>query len=387
MTGKADETPVKRIVDPARRRATRHWRIVTLVYLAALTTGTHWPELRVGVGPGPPPDKVLHLLAFGGLTLLVWQCRLFKRIWQAGLACALWVLVDEWTQSLAILNRQSSWQDVIAGELGVICGVVWNTATMPTGPRPARWRRKMFDRVVQQRLATWRGWIALGGGASVIGVASATLSVLFALASSRLGMPEPSLQIAALIAFSLAFVFGVFVVFDQWWERDARDVDKVCFECGRDCNRVDFSRSGWGLCMHCGTTVHAGQWIVAPRLRIRAQVEGLIAGATMTFMTGLITLSWALAMLAGPRALDSSPSTTHPLYSVALLTAILIASSFGISVARAVMVKRLALYEPTCANCGYDLRFISSGTAMVRCPECGSEFARVSPVPVAGDDA
>ena len=102
---------------------------MTLLYFVALTTGTHWPGLRVGT-PGPiPVDKILHALAFCGLSGLLMLTRLLDRasprafvhrnIWRCGGAALVLAAIDELTQALPGEDRFPGWDDYAADALGV----------------------------------------------------------------------------------------------------------------------------------------------------------------------------------------------------------------------------------------------------------------------------
>ncbi len=105
------------------------WRGVALVYFAALTTGTHWPSLRVAA-PGPIPlDKILHAIAFCGLAGLLMLSRLVDRssprafaarnIRRSALLALILGAVDELTQALPGQDRFPGWDDFAADAVGI----------------------------------------------------------------------------------------------------------------------------------------------------------------------------------------------------------------------------------------------------------------------------
>ena len=95
------------------RRAGRAWRFGLIAYAIALTTGTHWPRLRLGPEV-PATDKMIHLVAFGGLTLLLWRTRWIRHLGVLFVVCAAWSALDEVSQGLPVLNRFVSWYDIVA---------------------------------------------------------------------------------------------------------------------------------------------------------------------------------------------------------------------------------------------------------------------------------
>ena len=138
---------------PAPPTPTPRWRwVLLLAYWVALTVGSHWPRLDLG---GPldaagvvPPDKVIHVVAFAGLTaLLAWALRGHgggaKRKHALTLLAVLlalaWAGVDEFTQQFT--QRTASLDDLTADALGILSmGVVLLTSPIASH-RPAwlRW--------------------------------------------------------------------------------------------------------------------------------------------------------------------------------------------------------------------------------------------------------
>src|SRR5262245_61391978 len=97
----------------------KHWRMLFIAYALALTIATHWPRLQVDTGL-PGNDKTIHFLAFGGLTILLWQTRWVKRLWLCGLIVLVWSILDEASQELPGIHRTMTYTDLIANALGVL---------------------------------------------------------------------------------------------------------------------------------------------------------------------------------------------------------------------------------------------------------------------------
>ena len=108
-------------------------RVVFVLYALALTTATHWPALSVGTETFPAPDKPMHMIAFGGLLVGLWWTRWVPRLWQAGLIVLVWTALDELSQSIEVLQRTFSPQDMVAGQLGVVTALAWVWALGPAG--------------------------------------------------------------------------------------------------------------------------------------------------------------------------------------------------------------------------------------------------------------
>ncbi len=101
-------------------------RIAFAVYAATLFVATHFPNLRIDVPNIERPDLLIHMGAFGGWTCLLIASELVGP-WQAFRAIALCTLIavscaaiDEYSQSIPILNRTSAWDDFAANISGIL---------------------------------------------------------------------------------------------------------------------------------------------------------------------------------------------------------------------------------------------------------------------------
>lgn len=122
------------------------WRRVALVYYLVLTTGTHWPKLRVGA-PGPiPVDKILHAIAFCGLAGLLMLTRLLERraphpftprnVLRVTAVTLVLGALDEITQALPGQDRFPGWDDYFANCIGIaIAGLVALMVFRPVAAR------------------------------------------------------------------------------------------------------------------------------------------------------------------------------------------------------------------------------------------------------------
>lgn len=163
--------------DQTCERATRPWRITLVLYGLVLTLGTHWPRLELRLGDIPAPDKILHLLGFGGLAFLLWRSRLWrlgKGGWPLAVVALLWTVLDEVTQAIPILGRSFSWMDVAGGWMGVTLVLTWIWAIKPIGGPEALRRYQQRENVIDALFLRASTWIimALAGlaGSAVLGV-------------------------------------------------------------------------------------------------------------------------------------------------------------------------------------------------------------------------
>ena len=103
---------------PLRPRNLVFWRIAFLAYAAALTVGTHWPRLELP-REVPNSDKIVHVAAFCGLTILLWQSRWIASLRGLAIIAPIWAIIDEITQAIPGLHRTVSAYDAAANLLGI----------------------------------------------------------------------------------------------------------------------------------------------------------------------------------------------------------------------------------------------------------------------------
>lgn len=113
---------------PVRGRLARLLAAFTGGYTAFLVLATHYPRPEEFLGPNPPPDKLLHFIAYGGLAVLAAGTVALARHWSArraaGLAglLAAFAAVDEITQPL--FSRASERMDWVFDCVGIVGGLV-----------------------------------------------------------------------------------------------------------------------------------------------------------------------------------------------------------------------------------------------------------------------
>lgn len=309
----------------AQRLATRWWRRWTLLYFILLTVGTHWPRLTIGTGTGPPPDKILHLFAFGGLTLLLWQCRLIKNKWLLGLIVTAWVVFDEISQSLPILKRETSWEDIVAGCAGIVCAVLLLWSTSPMRGHAAQIRRQLFHDLVDTKLATFGGWFRLGTRAIFDGIIAAIVSLMLILQTNK----DPFITV--LIAYSAGFIFGVYDAMIAWWVEPEKALNSRLKKWKHGL------KSPWS-------------WVLAILITV------------ITFL------------IATKSPLDQLPD---PLETVARIVLLFPLLAIFIRELRRHSAIRFAREPLKCVKCGYNLRGHYFSNSSTVCPECGTQFARL----------
>lgn len=115
-----------------------------IAYWLVLFTGTHLPRVRLPQMTGANDDKILHVVAFAGLSfLLAWAIPTkitdrFRNVRLAFLAAIFYAAVDELTQ--IPVGRTADWKDLIADLIGAVVGVIAYCIA-----RELLWRIKPID--------------------------------------------------------------------------------------------------------------------------------------------------------------------------------------------------------------------------------------------------
>ncbi len=359
----------------------RSWRIVFIIYALILTVGTHWPAFTLAPEV-PASDKALHMAAFGVLAWLLWRTRWITHLWQAGILALAWSMLDEYSQSIAILNRWCTWEDGLANALGVILVVVWLWALKPVGGSVNRMRLKLhalaFDRVFQSP----RNWLIL----FAIFLACAAIPVV---AWALLG-PVGTSRAFIVAAIAFALIGGLTVM--RMWRRHRRVIagDRICFSCGSSCHDAEFDPFGDGNCPVCGGEIHRGQWgnPTQPAFGSRITLllwplvlSGLILGVVLLLIT--ISSPVYAAILNNNRLTISAPKIAHFIGSLPddLTLAVDFTFLFLLfAIATRVYRIRLARFHDRsirCRKCDHDLRGTPTEQGMGRCGECGTQFVRL----------
>lgn len=378
------------------RRVARPWRLAFILYAIALTTGTHWPRLTLGPEI-PATDKLIHMLAFAGLTILLWRTKWFSRRWIVGIIALAWAVLDEVSQGIPILNRTATWHDVLANGLGVFTAIVWMWALMPIGfaegANQARLRLHAY--VFDEMFARWSPWLAVAGGLMAGG---APLWMVWS------AMPVEMIRMAIVIAIAVAVVVTL-LIWMRLWQRRWEEAHAVipCLECGTRISTLDHRHIGSGQCDRCGAAVNATQWVGrsassrSNRLALGTSMGLMVKPALLGF--GALVIGFAaifalpvvyeMVLTQGSTGAGGSarwaPRLAHLIGSLPPeLTATIDLSAYLVLFAVVVRVYRtgLARYHDravSCRRCGHDLRgtpTIEGSGGQGRCGECGAPFVR-----------
>lgn len=139
-------------VTDSRATTLRLYRLILALYWISLAVGSHWPRLSLFPPPESEPafqaDKVLHVLAYAGLTWLMIRARIAGRASRpvttalaVGCMALVYAGLDELTQVWA--ERDVTFSDFSASSVGILAVVVIAATGLGRrgSPRPLQVRR------------------------------------------------------------------------------------------------------------------------------------------------------------------------------------------------------------------------------------------------------
>jgi len=351
----------------------RPWRLAFAAYAVALTISTHWPALELGPQV-PTSDKTIHLIAFGGLTYLLWRTGWFRRLTTLTIVALAWSALDEWSQSLPIVNRTVTPRDLLANALGVLIVVVWLWALRPVGGPVSRRRTHLLHFAFDEAFRRPRIWRQLVSAGLLVVIPIAVLWFVLEAGHTRRLILFGALA-WVLIAKYLTFFHGRAALI-----RIARE--RPCFRCGSPAGADDLPR-----CPSCDSALAAGQWTMPqlPRASVILRTLGwpvigvilvLTAGMTAIYV-GIVTHAFLPG--SGPladvmRVIGGLPRDVSSALDLTLCLVL-------IAVATAVYRRRLARHidaGAVCRVCGHDLRGTPATDGAGQCGECGASFVRAA---------
>lgn len=401
MAAGARPVPPPPPLDPRLRRP---WRLATPALMIAITTATHWPQLAFGPEVAAS-DKTLHIVAYGTLTALAWRTGWFRTPWFAALATLLWSIVDEVTQAIPGLGRESGWTDVVANAFGCALAAAWIVALGPVGGTAARWRHAVLVATLSRVFCRWWPWLLSVMLFGVVALTYVGLRAVDITAGERFGLDvvvtERWLLNGTII---LVLHIAVLLVLRAWGSAmESARTRGICTACGASVNPEAHGHSDDDTpagdapaltseiqsCASCNAAIWptAASILAPPRLV-----------ATLRAATGAITLAVILAV-AGVAILIGGPLLMRALVGTWLepvtttVTQVLqqvppnLERSFDVFITAMVFAlllrivrRRLAGHydRPTeCRTCGHDLRATGAPGGIGRCTECGEVFVRL----------
>jgi len=379
-----------RMVTAGSGAAQRYWRLVAVVALVVLFTGTHWPSLRVPLlaeaddGPGSPsPDKLLHFVGFGLLVLPWWWTGWFPRLWILALAAGAWAIFDESMQALLPIDRTFLPEDILCNLCGVTAAValLWGFRPVGTVGGHAELELRLRATAEGMLLRSPNNWLLLAAAAALGAVVAVPGFVLL----GPLGGFHP-LVMALCGGFLGAAVAGLFALSRGIEAKVAQMRQaRACVWCGVP--GVE------GRCGGCGAVHPRGAWLETepPRLRELAAagwwplLRSLLA---LLLASGLFLLLVADRPWAWSASLDRLYLSLNGVTRIVVdLTLLAIAGGWAIHGTRIRLAARLDAQHRSCRGCGHDLSGapVDARTGAGRCGECGRTF-RSAPVAVEPSD-
>ncbi|MCH2135323.1 MAG: hypothetical protein MK101_01940 [Phycisphaerales bacterium] len=198
-------------MSPAPTTEFRHWRWAFVLTFIFVTVLTHLPRADVGDPTHAPPDKLIHLLAFGTIALLLVRCRWMP--WPAAVTLlSIWIPFDEWTQGLVSPSRFFEWNDIISGWIGVgIVGVLAD-AMRPPQSETGRNGQALLSGALDSLTATPRGGLLpVLIGASVFFATAISVYVVI-----WIGLHKSEADIATLLAIGAGCGVTAGMMLRQW---------------------------------------------------------------------------------------------------------------------------------------------------------------------------
>lgn len=353
-----------------RRRLRRPWIIGFIVYALLLTVATHWPRLALGSETRPVADKLIHLYAFGGLTFLLWRTGWIRsRRLVLGIALV-WTLLDELTQALPGLGREFSWQDVVAGWLGVGACATWLAVLRPIGGRANRTRLRAQVVVFEELFTHWQTWALATAAAGPVGAAALFIWPIV-YQNIYLGWPQMLYAAGHMVWLGLLGLFWL-----KWWQAEtARFAQSVrCLGCGTSCRDVPSDDRGEGNCPTCGEAFHTAQWLPPAPLpregRRRALVKSVLIAGVVMIVFAVIGFAVSLRL----RRSFGAQVLTVDMVNAIDLALLAVAIAIGTIMLRRWLADAADRQHRICRVCGHDLRETPVSNGLGTCGECGVPF-------------
>lgn len=364
---------------------TRLWKIAFAIYALLLTVGTHWPSLKLGSEESPWPDKLMHMLAFGGLAFLFIQTRWIKKLYLCGIIAFAWTLFDEFSQSLPILGRESSWGDALSGVMGVTIIMALTWALGPIGGFANRLRLAQQQFIIHQLLKQKKNLIILIasaiGGAVIIAIPIGLSWVL----SVKTLLNDSELMVGTIVAGVVGAVAGIYVALTGMISRCAaiENLKASCFVCDASCKDVQFDDNGKGKCPKCEAAVYRGQWAEPMQLPISAMLKGaglavgVAAALIAAIVIGIIGFTFLHGKFELARQITHAWNSWSDDFIITIdLTAIALIVAIALRIYRSRQARFYDRQDKFCRACDHDLQGTPIDRGIGRCPECGVTFAR-----------
>jgi len=414
-SGQRDEPDsAGRVESSERGDDLRAWRVLFIVVALALAVGTHWPRLEIDLGGAPAPDKLLHAGAFGLVTLLLWMTGWIRRPRTLLLVGLAWAALDEITQGVPGLSRTVSIHDALASAVGVTLAtaIVWAIDEVPArragliAERRLRWSAAHAVRGSRSTIAVVVGGLAGGTIGALVATGVAAIGHASADARNPPVLARPVLDLLArlfgesapgelpLLGLGVGALIGAHFAIEVLRRRVLALRAGACIRCGTAMPAAPAEPEardddGWRHCARCGEPRHAVAESLPP-LPARVIFELLVTGAVLmaTALVGVIIVLWiAVATWAHSESTRRVSGLWGELppgmpFVLDMLWIGLVLAVIGRFLRRRLAQRQDGQAE-RCLGCRYDLRATPARAWRGNCPECGTPFVRVRPLPEA----
>ena len=349
----------------------RIWRILAVFVFVIASIATHWPNLILG--PGAPSDKILHAVTFGAMTFLLWRTRWINRVWILALAMVLYSAIDEGTQSLPWIRRHTSLEDWNADLIGIALACLLIVQNPSPKTFAGKMRGALADAAESEMFCRPFTWIALATSAALGVLVGVPLTVAVGKIIFRDQYP-----------WQTAFLGGIFFAaggINLTWRSALRAAivrvarHRLCFLCGK--HIADESQTFSGSCMNCGEKWRHAQWVPLAQVR-RSAVPASLRSRWVFSLLGAIGIMAVLFFMQvtlrlGDNQWLSAEMTDLCSYAFAIAGIALVIRFMSVPYRR-----HLAKEGSNCITCGYDLQGTSTSSEVGNCPECATEFVRIT---------
>jgi hypothetical protein len=313
----------------------------------------------------------MHMVLFGTLAVLLWRTGWMRSVRQWFVVLIAWTVVDEVTQALPGIGRHLSWEDLVAGWLGILVVVAWRWALAPVGGASSRARQKFFAASMER--VFWRAhrWVMIGAVALAVGLAGGAITY------ASVGR-DPLPILFVLVAGGLV---GLHVMTEGLRRIEAERMrsDRSCVDCGASCADVEFEGTT-APCPACGLPQWFGQWhgrldLPRPTL-VRVLVGPVVAGVALF---AAMTVAYIVVALGHPsmdivKALSRFYNTLPLAFRMSIdLTLVLLIAAVVARVYRNRLARIFDGQHVECMYCGHDLRGVPISPER-NCSECGRVY-------------
>ena len=342
----------------------RHWlRTLAVVSVLVLLAGTHYPRLMIGT-PGDGPDKILHFLAFGTVTVLLRISGIAASAGSALVMVASLAIFDELTQKIPGLGRSFDPFDLVADAAGILVALAWIAALGPDRRGPEWFRIRQIRRLASLvlLLSSPANWLHLAIATSL----GAMVGGVFLGVAGRNPIVGPVTMVV--VGAAAGGIAGLVACLESGrrFSTARMDEEQRCLDC--------LTPSGSPRCEVCGGEYRGPCDRRIPSRRIAMTATIWTIGSAILLFGGYLLLmpfsndrNWVGAAI---RRYDTLGLSFEMMVDAALLGLI---SAFVVHRSRRRISRIAARYGIECLRCGHDLQGLPEH-AEPRCPECGEAF-------------